>query len=248
MQRPWAGAKSGSPFAAHSPPITGILCLWERSNEKVYTPTDLFFEEPCALEIACVCTRANVKRKDEERNGECRKRERKRDHVPGVQLCRNPDGGRKLTRSLGYALNATTLKWFVPQGGRVVSLRWFALCFRGPFSCDTEVRWFRSFLLGNGTQSVDRDTLAPLFRFFFASDIRTLQETAKNYSKIYINWSLYMLCPEPIYTSLFHRFRIYDQSLKWLYTLRDTKYRITINLSTIIYKINLLSSCAPSPN
>lgn len=100
--------------------------------------------------------------------------ERKRDHVPGVQLCRNPDGGRKLTRSLGYALNATTLKWFVPQGGRVVSPRWFALCFRGPFSCDTEVRWFRSFLLGNGTQSVDRDTLAPLFRFFFASDIRTL--------------------------------------------------------------------------
>lgn len=78
MQRPWAGAKSGSPFAAHSPPITGILCLWERSNEKVYTPTDLFFEEPCALEIAWVCTRANVERKDEERNGECRKRERER--------------------------------------------------------------------------------------------------------------------------------------------------------------------------
>lgn len=52
-----------------------------------------------------------MERKEGERKGECRKRKRKRGvHVPGMQLCRNPDCGRKLPRSLGYALNATTLK------------------------------------------------------------------------------------------------------------------------------------------
>lgn len=73
----------------------------------------LLFEEPSRRNCVrvCMCAADNVERKEGERKGECRKRKRKRGvHVPGMQLCRNPDCGRKLPRSLGYALNATTLK------------------------------------------------------------------------------------------------------------------------------------------
>lgn len=80
----------------------------------------------CAYACACVCVRAdNVERKEGGRKGECRKRKRKRGvHVPGMQLCRNPDCGRKLPRSLDYALNATTLKWsLTSRWTLVVSLR-----------------------------------------------------------------------------------------------------------------------------
>lgn len=79
-----------------------------------------------AIVCACVCVCGGQRgTKGGRKKGRMSKRKRKRGvHVPGMQLCRNPDCGRKLPRSLGYALNATTLKWSLTSSWTlVVSLR-----------------------------------------------------------------------------------------------------------------------------
>lgn len=83
----------------------------------MYTLAGLLFEEPSRRNCVRVCA-CNVERKEgggEERENVEKERERGGGgvHVPGMQLCRNPDCGRKLPRSLWLCIECNNFEMIV---------------------------------------------------------------------------------------------------------------------------------------